>query len=415
MNIPAINSIKIFQNVQNTASKNKLEYGSNTNLKMALPLNKDTVSFMGMPKQSVMKKASATMADFYGMGIDTTNAMLKPAANSFLDTIGAVVSTIAQKGTAISEMSRDMARNFVLKSGQSAKSKALRSGSFDLTDRIRTTVYIPNLYDLSTLYEFINEMSLRGYKLAKTEESAQKMLAKGYKVTKSELEKGIVKVEDMSVRLCEDGIENARPELSFAIDGRQKSGYEDIQLRFVKGKNKFETIMLFGPNYAEAKHMESEKVRKYTREFDSLMIRKNSDKTPLTTEQRAIVDKMLGEIKFYINSLQGCFYDHVTRPLYHWAKGIDYYGMKELEKEKPNYTAINYTSFNRDFYNLKDKIRQCYDYIISKTTKEEEKIQLERLKVEDLRTLNKVRRGLEKTGTELGVLEIPPQKCVKTP
>jgi hypothetical protein len=115
----------------------------------------------------------------------------------------------------------------------------------------------------------------------------------------------------------------------------QKSGYEDIQIRFVSTaapkKEKYELIILLSPEYANAKHLESEKVYGHVRRFDELNIKK--DEQPTYYSKKA--DQ---SIKFITKK----FRENVAQKLFLKAKLADYCSVPERRKKMEDILAQQY-------------------------------------------------------------------------
>lgn len=207
----------------------------------------------------------------------TRLAELQKASNMF----DAITSHVAKKlegsGVIYNEEYNSISP---IKSFKSTWSKIQRSGSFDVPDQIRRTLFCKNSYDLSVLKDIIKEYGECDYVLAPINVSVEKMVEHGYVPSKAELKKGFVVLNDLDIRMDRDKITKFVPELNGYISKPQGSGYEDIQMRFINKNSKtpikHEVIILFGDNYAKAKHYESEKIYKFARQFDELRFYRNT-------------------------------------------------------------------------------------------------------------------------------------------
>lgn len=240
----------------------------------------------------------------------------KVYAEVFFDALDSVAKEFEDYGVSFD---KKYAHKNPIKSASSLSSKISRSGSFDVPDLIRTTMYIQNPYDTEFIYEkFLPAMENRGYVLAKV---------------------------------------NGKPDIDFRLEGLgevKSSGYEDIQMRFVekhgssKNKIKHELIILFGPNYAEAKHNESEKVYNALRAFKELN---------LDTK-----DAKMGSHEFkagrYIDLITIQVENKISKKLFDNAKNKDFYKIDDIA---PIYfTDENKKLMKNYFAALKDRIRDAY-------------------------------------------------------
>ena len=123
-------------------------------------------------------------------------------------------------------------------------------------------MYCKNIYDLSVLKEqIIPEFAQRGFLLAPKEVSLEKLESTGYIPTKTEQKRGYVIKRDLDIRLDNEQITKTVPEYASYISKPQDSGYEDIQLRFIRSYDtkenplQHELIIIPGENYAKAKHI----------------------------------------------------------------------------------------------------------------------------------------------------------------
>lgn len=99
-------------------------------------------------------------------------------------------------------------------------------------------------------------------------------------VEEADLSKEIT-VPDLDIRLenVSEQVTKLDPHLRYSISKPQKSGYEDIQMRFIRDFDKkknpiqHELIILFGPHYSKAKHDESKYVYDALRKFDELSMK----------------------------------------------------------------------------------------------------------------------------------------------
>ncbi len=147
-------------------------------------------------------------------------------------------------------------------------------------DGVRGTLFMPN--PEQNYMKVVKAMEKRGYKIADT------FLEKDGKVVLDS--NGFPKMgKDIDVRFGD----NAVP-----------SGYEDVQMRFSKGKNVYELLILPGPNYLNFKNKEHELIYEQFRKYKSLGFRDDRG------------------AKTIINAIKEHFYV-ITRQLYADAKYRD--------------------------------------------------------------------------------------------
>ena len=246
-----------------------------------------------------------------------------------------------------------------VKSPESYTSKVLRSGSFKVSDAIRATLYVKNPYDLSLLNDkILPEMQKRGYVLAHTDIPHEELIKRGYLTPPGgNLQTAkVYRLPDLDIRLenARENIYQLSSDLRYSISKPQLSGYEDIQMRFIrefdKKKNpvQHELIILFGPNYAHAKQLEYERVYKFIRDFKELRM-KFTDETLGSHSQKA---------SRYISLIQQMFRGKVSEKLFLNAKNKDLY---DLSDEVPiNFSETDIKMFESYFSGLKDRLASCY-------------------------------------------------------
>ena len=257
----------------------------------------------------------STIKDSFEMQHEHNMNKYRVYADIFFDTLDDVAKELKEYGVIFD---RQYAMLNPIKSAKSMSSKVTRSGSFDVPDLIRTTIYMTNPYDTSFIYnKFLPSMEEHGYVLAKV---------------------------------------NGKPDIDFRLEGigePQKSGYEDIQMRFVekkakKNKIKHELIVLFGPNYAQAKHLESEKVYNLIRQFDELHI--------------DFSDAPVGSNEFkahrYIQLIKTQARNKISKKLFDNAKNKDFYKIDDVAPI--TFTPENKALINNYFAALKDRTKDYY-------------------------------------------------------
>ncbi len=236
-------------------------------------------------------------------------------AEKFFDVLENIADKFSENGVSFD---REYAMQNPIKSATSMSSKISRSGSLDVPDLIRTTIYMKNPYDTNFINnEFLPAMEEHGYVLAKV---------------------------------------NGKPDIDFRLEGLgrpQASGYEDIQMRFVKKddkqkKVKHELIVLFGPNYAEAKHTESEKVYNIIRQFDELHM--------------DFTDAPFGSHQFkadrYIQLIKTQAQNKISKKLFDNAKNKDFYKIDDVAPI--SFTPENKAVLKNYFLALHDRTLDYY-------------------------------------------------------
>lgn len=331
------------------------ENTSNVNVRQSIPMNgltKDTVSFSG--RMNVAKCATNTISDVIESKLEKDMDRMTRIATTYLDVLESISFSLKEHGFSFDRAYCELSP---VKSPKSYVSKIARSGSMKVPDSIRATMYCNNPYDLTSLTEkLLPEMKKRGYKLADVETPVKDLVKRGF-VPKSEKQlNSKVNVPDLDIRLedVSEQVGKLPPELRYSIGKPQKSGYEDIQMRFVRITDKasspiqHELIILFGPNYAAAKHTESEKIYSFLRNFDELNM-KFEDKTLGSHSQKA--DR-------YIDLIKQMFRGKVSQKLFLNAKNKDLY---DIQDEIPiRFSNEDKDLFNTYFAGLKDRIASCY-------------------------------------------------------
>lgn len=349
-------------------------------------LDRDTVSFT----------SAARISDFVANGVSNNMSRLQRIATTYLDVLESVALKLKNDGVTFD---REYCELHPVKSPESYTSKVVRSGSFKVPDAIRATLYVKNPYDLSILNDkILPEMQKRGYILARTDIKHEELMKRGY-LTPPGGNLATAKVyslPDLDIRLDDvmnDGhINQLAPELRYSISKPQKSGYEDIQMRFIrefdKKKNpiQHELIILFGPNYSQAKQMESDKVYSFLRKFDELNM-KFSDNTIGSHSQKA---------NRYINLIQQMFRGKISEKLFLNAKNKDLY---EIADEIPiTFNETDQKMFDSYFSGLKDRLASCYkEKLTSAKVSESAQKQLKSELRQDRLLLKKIQDSLQET------------------
>lgn len=310
-------------------------------------LAQDTVSFTARPMQ---------ISDFLAQNVSDNMGRFRRLATTYLDILEAVALRLEGDGVSFD---RAYCELHPVKSPESYTSKVIRSGSFKVTDAIRATLYVKNPYDLSLLNDkILPEMQKRGYVLAHTDIPHEELIKRGYLTPPGgNLQTAkVYRLPDLDIRLenARENIHQLSSDLRYSISKPQLSGYEDIQMRFIrefdKKKNpvQHELIILFGPNYAHAKQLEYERVYKFIRDFKELRM-KFTDETLGSHSQKA---------SRYISLIQQMFRGKVSEKLFLNAKNKDLY---DLSDEVPiNFSETDIKMFESYFSGLKDRLASCY-------------------------------------------------------
>lgn len=312
-------NILITPNFQ-TAPKAKQNFLNNSTVilpKYSHTLAKDTVSFTGTSK----------ISDFVAKGVSDNMGRLERIATTYLDVLESVAYRLKDSGFSFD---RAYAELHPVKSPESYASKVVRSGTFKVPDMIRATLYLNDPYDLSVLNDkLLPEMKKRGYVLANTEMSIKKLMERGY-IPSADEAKNLSKekiVPDLDIRLEDVSSELTKlsPELRYSIGKPQKSGYEDMQMRFVRDFDKkkspvlHELIILFGPYYSKAKQEEYNKVYSSLRLFSELNMKFIDD----------TVGSHSNKANRYIELIEQMFRGKVSQKLFLNAKNQDLYDIHE--------------------------------------------------------------------------------------
>ncbi len=348
-----------FQNGQ-TAKRNLL---NNRNVIQPNSLNylaQDTVSFSG--KEKAAKDIIHTIKDVIRDSYDAKIPKYRIMGNKLMDTLEAIANKLKDDGVTFD---REYCEKSTVKSTKSFLSKLIRSGEQPM-DRVRATLFVENPYDLKLINDkLLPELNARGYELLMIPDKTI-----GRKV--------LSKKPDFDIRL--GGIEekekqNLSEKLKSCIGKPQKSGYEDIQMRLVdmteKGKDKtpIELIILFGKNYAEAKHNESYYVYDITRALSSTMHVSQVKEPAINTPAKRILNN-IAIIKEQLNAF-------ISKPLYINAKNLDFYHddfQLPVEITKANAEALNGL-----LEGIRSKIPLHYKNEIAKVSSKEYEPEIEKI------------------------------------
>lgn len=314
-------------------------------------------------------------------------AELQKASNMFDAITSHVAKKLENSGVSYNEKYNSISP---IKSFKSTWSKIQRSGSFDVPDQIRRTLFCKNSYDLSVLKDIIKEYGECDYILAPIDVPVDKMVEHGYIPSKAELKKGFVTLNDLDIRMDRDKITKFIPELNSYISKPQGSGYEDIQMRFINKNEKksnpikHEVIILFGDNYAKAKHYESEKIYKFARQLDELKFYKNTKSE--TLKQRT---------KDYITAIKSKLSLGISKKLFESANSLD---VSNIDNEMLiNVSEQELKELNKYFTKLREKGHKYYELAEQRA---KSPARLKKIKAEheaDSKLLAEIKKNLEES------------------
>ncbi len=350
-------------------------------------LNRDTVSFSGR-----YSNVGNTLADYMEASLALQTPRLKRIATTYLDVLESVVNKLKDEGFS---MDRAYCEKHPVKSPQSYTSKIVRSGKFKVPDTIRATIFCNDLYDLEKLNnKLLPEMEQRGYVVAKTEMPMNDLIKRGFKPNALEAEKSdsiYINVPDLDIRL-EDAASQAHklnPKYRYCIGNPQKSGYEDIQIRFVRDFDKkkapiqHELIVLFGPEYSSAKHQEYEHVYKHIRNFEKLHA---------SFDDASVNSKKANR---YMDLIKLMFRGKVSEKLFLNAKNKDLYGINE---ELPiTFGECDKNLFNSYFRGLRTALSDYYSELKKTASSLVAKRLLAKNAKDDMQILADMQEGLSQT------------------
>ena len=188
-----------------------------------------------------------------------------------------------------------------------------------IRDGVRATIFLP---DADKNYvKIVEAMKRKGYKIAKNfaEDSDGNIVLNSDGFPKM--------VDDIDVRFGK----NAVP-----------SGYEDVQMRFKKGKELYELLILPGPNYAAFKNKEHKLIYENFRAYKDKGLRDDEG------------------AKQIIKAIQAEFHK-ITRQLYKQALERDVLGSRNVSSAPVTFTEKGIDTVNNLFKSLKILYRGKYD------------------------------------------------------
>ena len=343
----------------------------------------NNITFRSAPTQT----ATVSLLDFIAEGVNKNQKRYGRIAMTFLDVLESTANKLKEFGVSFD---REYCEKNPVKSTESYISKIIRSKSLKVPDTIRATLYVKNPYDLDTLNKIFTEMKKRGYVVAKTEKSIHKLTEHGYIPTKEEmtnLDKEIL-VPDLDIRLDHvDDITKLPQEYLYSLSSPQKSGYEDIQVRFVRefvkeNKNnppiQHELIVLFGPETAKTKHLESNYIYNNLRKFNELNIKLDKSEIGSNSHKAAR----------YIDLIRQMITGKISQKLYINAKNSDVYDLNE--KLLIEFDELDINALNGYFAGLNDRLKNCYLELKNEIKSVEEKKLLQKNYRHDKNIINEI-------------------------
>lgn len=264
MNLKILNIYPYEKRCNNFCGPN-LEANRNMSYPNLSPLAKDIVSFSGGEKL-----IQAAIENDYTSQLP----MLRIMGEKLLKVLEECCQEV--KGAVFD---REYCEKALNKSLERYMEKFKDSGSVPL-DRIRSTVFIKDLYDFSIITNYIKALEKRGFCISTIPEKTT-----GKKVLSWKHDFDIRLNDDENSLVTQEEIKKLPSHLREYISERQKSGYKDIQLRVVDASNlnkeqripknlskliPQEIIFLFGRATADAKTDESKYVYNITRKLSKM-------------------------------------------------------------------------------------------------------------------------------------------------
>lgn len=360
--------------------------------KQETAISQDTVSF---------KRAGLMFQDALEKSAEHRMERLEREATRFKDILESVASTLSKHGVSFI---RSYNEKNCVKSPKSVVSKVKRAKTFILPDRIRATLFCNQLYDLSVLNDYIlPELKKRGYIVNESEIPIEDLKLRGFVPIGEDENKSEILMPDIDIRLADvkSQIDKLDDKYAFTISAPQKSGYEDIQIRFIniddkrKNPTPHELILLFGKNYAREKHYDSEKIYSVTREFKNLNIwqRKSSN-----------TDIHLEKVKRYIDLISKTLSSEITSKAYENAKNMDVYGIENplpIKMQSKDIELLFGIENKKDSKNYYDEIINNINLYYNKAIETQKKfkndgivLKLQRERKADLEKLKDIKKGL---------------------
>lgn len=312
MNIPALRFNFIQNNIQNSTPQNNPPL---LQPKYLHQLNADTVCFSATKKENKPVKATKNQPKGYTIetkmayDYDEKKKQYTQIGKRFMLVLRDIANQLEPYGITFD---MDYCKDSIVKGTDSYISKFKRSGESP-RDQIRATLFVKDPYDLKLFNDKI---------LPLLEENGYQISSKEKKVNG----KVVDTIYDLDIRLAnltEKHKKQLDPKYQNCLGKPQKSGYEDIQLRLEdtllpkRNRPPIELLIVFGKDYAEAKHDESYYVYDITRALENLLhISKIESPANDSIENRVQEDiKML---KRFLNT-------EISEPLFSNAKKRNFY------------------------------------------------------------------------------------------
>lgn len=303
MSLTITPNFQIFNNQQPKNSHNNIVMPSKLSV-----LKADTVSFGA--KSKMLNEVSNTFKDIVMNDYENKIPSYQILSIKFMDTLESVANKLKDFGISFD---RTYCEKNPVKGSGSYYSKFLRSGATP-ADQIRATFYMENPYDLGIINnQLLPELKIRGYEL---DMIPDEMSGKRVKSRKPDFD---VRLADIT----EKDTEKLDKTLQKSISKPQKSGYEDIQMRLIdtlapiRKRPAHELLILFGKNYAEAKHNESYYVYDITRALKNELHIAQVQNPELHSPAKRVQDN--------IKIISGQLNNFISKPLFINAKNLDFY------------------------------------------------------------------------------------------
>lgn len=339
-------------------------------------LASDTVQFTGRNVRSATNK----MTDILEKCVEDKAEVFKAEANVFKAVLKSACEDLSQFGFRFDEAYNSICP---VKSPKSYVSKVVRTSSMDVPDAIRMTVFVDDPYDMSLFFDhFLPLMKDEyGYAVSRIDVPKSQLLDHGYLPKTGEDLSESIRIADFDVRLRPRSVKKYDKKLprdfKYMYGTNQKSFYEDLQMRFVKvndtsdNPHKHEVIVLFGKNYANAKHEESERVYSFIRKFGELYMPMD-DSSPVTKSAEP-----------YANIIKTKFRNEVSKKLFLNAKNIDYNKTPDLV-DPVSFNPEDVKTFKQAIAGLKRAIKTYF-------------ANDEKSRKHDLKIISEIEKGLSDT------------------
>ena len=377
MNILAINPVNLKQNINSekvTNTQRQNSYG----LTMSKPLAADTVSF----GEKIFTPKKATVLDFITSKELKLHKELQEPAATFLKVLEAISLKLAHLGV---EFDVAYCSKKPVKDVNRCIEKMVGSGSLDIRDRLRASLFVKDIYNMDILNEIFRELDEWNYKLHYDKVPLEDALEAGYRPTEKDLKKKNIKLPDLDMRLDRSRVDEEKipRELKHCLSHPQATGYEDIQFRVEKGGNLHEIIILMGKNYAKAKDEDSKYIYSRCRKFKELNFTKQEENNP-----------NLIAAKGYIEAIKTMFREISTK-LFANAKQKDHYNTDTVRPLE--FKLSEFINFNTYFVELENCVQKYYnDKKLEATTKGAKAVLSKELE-KDLEKLQKIRSELDES------------------